>query len=141
MAELTRVSISLEGPLLAAFDKHIESRGYENRSEAIRDLIRDKLVRDRAADTKGDAYGQQLGDFWASCMDEAGIARRGAKDLEPELKRIDGVHDGRTLAKELAHLHTIGVGAAFDLDSEVQFVQQEEQQQQSARQSSSVTHP
>jgi CopG family transcriptional regulator, nickel-responsive regulator len=54
MAELTRVSISLEEPLLAAFDKHIESRGYENRSEAIRDLIRDKLVRDRAADTKGD---------------------------------------------------------------------------------------
>jgi len=30
---------------------------------------------------------------------------------------------------------------SFDLDSEVQFVQQEEQQQQSARQSSSVTHP
>lgn len=46
MADLARVSISLEEPLLAAFDKLIESRGYENRSEAIRDLIRDRLVRE-----------------------------------------------------------------------------------------------
>lgn len=47
MSELARVSISLEEPLLAAFDKLIENRGYENRSEAIRDLIRDRLVREQ----------------------------------------------------------------------------------------------
>jgi len=46
MAELARVSISLEEPLLAAFDKLIEARGYANRSEAIRDLIRDRLLRE-----------------------------------------------------------------------------------------------
>ena len=95
------------------------SRSFSVLQEDNLKALRAILERDATADTKGDAYGQQLGDFWASCMDEAGIARRGAKDLEPELKRIDGVHDGRTLAKELAHLHTIGVGAAFDLDSEV----------------------
>lgn len=48
MAELTRVSISLEEPLLDAFDKHIAARGYENRSEAIRDLIRDRLIHEQA---------------------------------------------------------------------------------------------
>ena len=47
MSELARVSISLEEPLLTAFDKVIEARGYENRSEAIRDLIRDRLVREQ----------------------------------------------------------------------------------------------
>jgi CopG family transcriptional regulator, nickel-responsive regulator len=47
MSELARVSISLEEPLLAAFDKLIEARGYANRSEAIRDLIRDRLVREQ----------------------------------------------------------------------------------------------
>jgi CopG family transcriptional regulator, nickel-responsive regulator len=47
MAELARVSISLEEPLLTAFDKLIEARGYANRSEAIRDLIRDRLVREQ----------------------------------------------------------------------------------------------
>ena len=44
MTELTRVSISLEESLLAAYDKHIGDKGYANRSEAIRDLIRDSLV-------------------------------------------------------------------------------------------------
>ena len=47
MSELARVSISLEEPLLAAFDRLIEARGYANRSEAIRDLIRDRLVREQ----------------------------------------------------------------------------------------------
>jgi endothelin-converting enzyme/putative endopeptidase len=95
------------------------SRGFSILAEDNLKALRAILERDAAADTKGDAYGQQLGDFWASCMDEAAITQRGAKELEPELKRIDGVHDGKTLAKELAHLHSIGVGAAFDLDSEV----------------------
>lgn len=54
MAELTRVSISLEEPLLAAYDKHITAKGYENRSEAIRDLIRDHLVQHEAASATGE---------------------------------------------------------------------------------------
>ena len=48
MADLTRVTISLETSLLEAFDKHIAGKGYENRSEAIRDLIRDRLIREEA---------------------------------------------------------------------------------------------
>jgi putative endopeptidase len=88
---------------------------HENNEKALRAI----LERDAAGDVKGDAYGQQLGDFWASCMDEAGITKRGTKDLEPELRRIDAVHDARTLAQELAHLHAVGVGVAFGLDSEV----------------------
>jgi CopG family nickel-responsive transcriptional regulator len=47
MADLARVTISLEEPLLAAFDKLIAARGYANRSEAIRDLIRDRLVKEQ----------------------------------------------------------------------------------------------
>jgi CopG family transcriptional regulator, nickel-responsive regulator len=49
MADLTRVSISLEATLLDAFDRRNESKGYATRSEAIRDLIRDRLVREEAA--------------------------------------------------------------------------------------------
>jgi CopG family nickel-responsive transcriptional regulator len=48
MAELTRISISLEENLLEAFDKLITAKGYATRSEAIRDLIRDLLVRQEA---------------------------------------------------------------------------------------------
>ena len=54
MAELTRVSISLESALLGAFDQNITERGYATRSEAIRDLIRDHLVREEAKGAQGE---------------------------------------------------------------------------------------
>jgi CopG family nickel-responsive transcriptional regulator len=41
---LERIGISLEEDLLAQFDRLIAEKGYVNRSEAIRDLIRDSLV-------------------------------------------------------------------------------------------------
>jgi CopG family nickel-responsive transcriptional regulator len=48
MAELTRISISLESALLDAFDARNAKKGYATRSEAIRDLIRDRLIREEA---------------------------------------------------------------------------------------------
>ena len=47
MPQVDRFSVSLDTELLAAFDRHIAAKGYENRSEAIRDLIRDLLVSSR----------------------------------------------------------------------------------------------
>lgn len=44
MAELSRIGISLDSDLLDRFDRFIADQGYENRSEAFRDLIRDRLV-------------------------------------------------------------------------------------------------
>lgn len=44
MAQLVRFGVSLGDHLLKAFDRHIERRKYTNRSEAVRDLIRDNLV-------------------------------------------------------------------------------------------------
>jgi CopG family nickel-responsive transcriptional regulator len=54
MPELTRVSISLESTLLEAFDKLIAGKGYATRSEAIRDLIRDRLIREDTSRTAGE---------------------------------------------------------------------------------------
>ncbi|MGH7294740.1 MAG: M13 family metallopeptidase, partial [Polyangiaceae bacterium] len=77
------------------------------------------LERYAAGDTRGDAYGKQLGDYWAACMDEPAVEKRGGSDLERDLRRIAAIKDTRALAKELAHLHAVGVGAAFDVGSEV----------------------
>jgi len=41
---IERIGISLEAELLEKFDELIAAKGYENRSEAVRDLIRDALV-------------------------------------------------------------------------------------------------
>lgn len=44
MAELTRTGVAIDTELLASFDRFIAEQGYTNRSEAFRDLIRDRLV-------------------------------------------------------------------------------------------------
>lgn len=44
MSELERFSVSMEASLLKAFDDLIARKGYTNRSEAIRDVLRDYLV-------------------------------------------------------------------------------------------------
>lgn len=45
--ELTRFGISIDSQLLKQFDRLIGDKGYVNRSEAIRDLIRSALVEDQ----------------------------------------------------------------------------------------------
>src|SRR5437867_3757248 len=42
---MQRFTISLEEPLAEAFDAWIAERGYSNRSEAVRDLLRAELGR------------------------------------------------------------------------------------------------
>lgn len=44
MPQLSRTGVSLEEDLLNEFDRLITRRGYGNRSEAIRDLIREALL-------------------------------------------------------------------------------------------------
>ncbi|MEZ5353781.1 MAG: nickel-responsive transcriptional regulator NikR [Bryobacteraceae bacterium] len=44
MSELSRIGVAIDSDLLARFDAHIARRGYTNRSEAFRDLVRDELV-------------------------------------------------------------------------------------------------
>jgi CopG family nickel-responsive transcriptional regulator len=47
MSQVTRFGVSLEEGLLAQFDRVITRKGYTNRSEALRDLIRESLVREQ----------------------------------------------------------------------------------------------
>ena len=44
MSGLSRIGVAIDTDLLDKFDKLIGQRGYTNRSEAFRDLIRDELV-------------------------------------------------------------------------------------------------
>jgi CopG family nickel-responsive transcriptional regulator len=44
MSGLSRIGVAIDTDLLNKFDQLIGQRGYTNRSEAFRDLIRDELV-------------------------------------------------------------------------------------------------
>ena len=54
MGELVRFGVSVEADLLGDFDRLIEEKGYANRSEALRDLMRDALVQADWAALKGE---------------------------------------------------------------------------------------
>ena len=55
MEQVQRIGISLESSLLGDFDKFIKAQGYSSRSEAIRDLIRDRITREQLAQPETEA--------------------------------------------------------------------------------------
>ncbi len=57
MENITRFGVSIEPELLVHFDNIIKKKGYTNRSEAIRDLIREHLISDRTKDPHIEAIG------------------------------------------------------------------------------------
>ena len=44
MGDLSRIGVAIDSELPRDFDRFIEKKGYQSRSEAFRDLIRDRLV-------------------------------------------------------------------------------------------------
>ncbi|HEY1268584.1 MAG TPA: ribbon-helix-helix protein, CopG family, partial [Candidatus Binatia bacterium] len=57
MSKVSRFGVSLEDDLLRSFDRSIAEMGYANRSEAIRDLIRDHLIQKKVSQGDGDVVG------------------------------------------------------------------------------------
>jgi CopG family nickel-responsive transcriptional regulator len=57
MAGIARIGIAIDGKLLELFDRFIAARGYTNRSEAVRDMVRDALVRETAAEPEQEVAG------------------------------------------------------------------------------------
>jgi len=57
MPELSRIGVAIATDLLGEFDALINKRGYTNRSEAFRDLIRAELVRESSSRPTGHVVG------------------------------------------------------------------------------------
>lgn len=57
MSELVRFSVSADDGLVERFDELIRGQGYVNRSEAIRDLMRNALVERQWSAEEGEAVG------------------------------------------------------------------------------------
>lgn len=55
MEQVERIGVSLDKKLLSLFDKLIAKQGYQSRSEAIRDMIRQQLSGERLSNPKARA--------------------------------------------------------------------------------------
>ena len=92
MSELVRFGVAVDAELLKKFDKLTVARGYANRSEALRDLMRDTLVQQQ----------------WQEDEEVVGVVTllydHHARNLEAQLTGIQHDHHSQILSTMHIHL-------------------------------------
>ncbi len=75
------------------------------------------------SDPKRGIATREIGDYYAACMDEAAIDKRGAEPLQQDLNAISDLKEAAALAPLLAklHLETSGSGLLFGFGSDQDF--------------------
>jgi len=96
----------------AAFSVWGTASGMRERNTDILRQILEEASQHRAA--RPGSNEQKLGDFYVSCMDEAGIEAAGAKPLAPALDAINKLRDAKGLPALVGWLHSEGVGGLFN---------------------------
>jgi CopG family nickel-responsive transcriptional regulator len=92
MEKAVRFGVSIPRELLERFDEKIDEKEYPNRSEAIRDIIRDFLAREKWESSKEQVYGSLTLVFDHD--------KRGISD-----KLTDLQHQERTHVLSTMHIH------------------------------------
>ncbi|MEI6560113.1 MAG: nickel-responsive transcriptional regulator NikR [Rhodospirillaceae bacterium] len=90
---MERVTISLDDGLLEEFDGYLRRKGYENRSEAIRDLVRRRLEEDRLA--------QGQAEYAVACLSY--VFNHEQRELARRLTRAQ--HQHHDLMLSTLHIH------------------------------------
>jgi endothelin-converting enzyme/putative endopeptidase len=93
---------------------------FNELAERNRQLLRG-ILEDAAANTMRSAVYQKIGDYYASCMDEAGIQKLGTAVLKGELDQIAGFNNKQQLPQLLAQLHRQGINVLFRFSSDQDF--------------------
>lgn len=91
---MERFTISLDNRLAHEFDTWIAERGYANRSEAFRDLLRAELDRTRR--------NEQPDSLCVACLSY--VYNHHERDLGERLTRLQHAHHDLTLSTMHAHL-------------------------------------
>jgi predicted metalloendopeptidase len=71
-------------------------------------VLRQILEKAAANDPRRSAVTQKIGDFYASCIDEAAVNKAGAAPLKPELDRIAAIKDKTQMLEVMAHEQLVG---------------------------------
>jgi putative endopeptidase len=82
-----------------------------------RETLKGILEKVATETTSSNAIAKQLGDYYASCMDEKGIEAKGSEPLKAELARIRDIQKVSDLPATMARLHTMGVNVFFGFGS------------------------
>ncbi len=86
-------------------------------AERNREVLHQILEKAQANQAGRSDTDQKIGDYYASCMDEAAIEKKGTQPLQGNIQRIQGMKSLAELMPVLAQLHKIGVNAFFQFGS------------------------
>jgi len=94
MSDLSRFGVSVEDELLQSFDQLIAGQGYTARSEALRDLMRDALVKSRLETSPENS--EVLGSLTL-------VYDHHASELNDKMNELQ--HDHHDLVVSVLHVH------------------------------------
>ena len=94
MGDLVRFGVSAESELIESFDELSRRRGYANRSEALRDLMRDALV--QAQVDSGSSHVEVLGSLTL-------VYDHHARELNSQMADLQ--HEHHQLVVSVLHVH------------------------------------
>ena len=94
MTQLERIGVSLDKELLSMFDELIGKRGYQSRSEALRDLVRRELSEERLSNpkAKGVAAVFLVYDHHSTKLTDKLISLQHSHSLAASLQVISSMH-------------------------------------------------
>ncbi len=93
---------------------------FNELAERNRAFLRDILEKAESA-TNRTPNEQKIGDYYASCMDEEAINKKGVAATKPAFDRVNSIQDKSELAGLVAHLHAHGIDVLFNFDSGADF--------------------
>lgn len=83
---------------------------YENNQNVLKQVVENAA---KAANAPKGSDTQLVGDYYASCMDEATIEKKGIAPLQPFFAEIDQIKTTADLQREIAAFHKRGFGGFF----------------------------
>ena len=102
-------------------DRPAWSRSFSEINERVLALLRGILDRYAAGAEPSQPYARQLGDLFATCMDEAKAESASPRTLAEWTRKVDSLAGTRELPALVAELHRAGVGVLFSFGSQQDF--------------------
>ncbi|HZT38073.1 MAG TPA: M13 family metallopeptidase [Bryobacteraceae bacterium] len=94
---------------------------FNELQERNRAILRDILEAASKPEPNRSFIEREIGDYYAACMDESAIERKGLEPAKAELDRIAALPSKAALTEELVRLHQRRIHAFFLFDSQQDF--------------------
>ncbi len=103
-------------------DRPLYSRGFvsiaDRNEEALKTILEEAAANKLPKDA---AFAKQMGDSYASCMDEPAIEKNGLPEVKKFIASVTAIKNADDVAKAVATMHSAGLRPFFNISNEQDF--------------------